>query len=173
MSRSLGFTISDSLQLSLGYAERLLKDVQADQFARFGSPGGQIVESNHAAFVYGHLSLYGPIMLKDLGHDAPATPDAFQDVFSKNAQCVDDPRGTIYPPMEQVTEFFFTGYRTVLEALQATSDEALQQPNPLGGPMTEKFPTLGSMHAFYAGGHMMMHLGQMSAWRRMQGIGAA
>ncbi len=173
MSRSLGFTISDSLQLSLGYAERLLKGVNADQFARFGSPGGQVVESNHAAFVLGHLSLYAPIMLKDLGHNAPTTPDAFQEVFSKNAQCVDDSRGTIYPPMDHVTEFFFSGYRTVLEALQATGDEAFQQPNPLGGPMAEKFPTLGSMHAFYAGGHMMMHLGQLSAWRRMQGIGAA
>ena len=46
-------------------------------------------------------------------------------------------------------------------------------PNPSGGRMTELFPTLGSMHAFYTGGHIMMHLGQISAWRRMQGLGAA
>ena len=34
----------------------------------------------------------------------------------------------------------------------------------------ELFPTLGSIHGFYAGGHMMMHLGQMSAWRRIEGM---
>jgi hypothetical protein len=39
--------------------------------------------------------------------------------------------------------------------------------------MTERFPTLGSVHAFYCGGHIMMHLGQMSAWRRMMGLGSA
>jgi hypothetical protein len=26
---------------------------------------------------------------------------------------------------------------------------------------------------FYVGGHMMLHLGQLSAWRRMMGLGAA
>ena len=173
MSRSLGLTISDSLQLSLGYAERLLNGVDAAQFARFGNPGGQPVESNHAAFVYGHLSLYAPRILKDLSHEAPTVPDGFDKVFSKDAQCVDDPDGTIYPAMEQVTEFFFAGYRAALEALKSTSDETFQQPNPLGGPMAEKFPSLGSMHNFYVGGHIMIHMGQMSAWRRMQGLGSA
>jgi hypothetical protein len=39
--------------------------------------------------------------------------------------------------------------------------------------MRELFPTIGSVQAFYCGGHMMMHLGQMSAWRRMEGLGTA
>jgi hypothetical protein len=29
------------------------------------------------------------------------------------------------------------------------------------------------VQTFYCGGHMMMHLGQMSAWRRMEGLGSA
>jgi hypothetical protein len=29
------------------------------------------------------------------------------------------------------------------------------------------------VQTFYCGGHMMMHLGQLSAWRRMLGLGAA
>ena len=37
MPRSLGNVIADSLQLSVGYAERLLKDVPAGQFARSSS----------------------------------------------------------------------------------------------------------------------------------------
>ena len=60
-----------------------------------------------------------------------------------------------------------------VNALREAKDETLQQANPGEGRMVELFPTIGSMHAFYAGGHMMVHLGQLSAWRRMQGLGAA
>ena len=47
---------------------------------------------------------------------------------------------------------------------------AVAAPNPAEGRMRELFPTLGSVHCFYAGGHMMSHLGQFSAWRRMEGM---
>ena len=97
MTRSMGSTIGDSLKLSLGYGERLLKGVTASQFARFASSDGVAIESNHAAFIYGHLSLYAPRILKDLGAAAPETPEGFELVFSKDAKCVDDPEGTIYP----------------------------------------------------------------------------
>lgn len=173
MSRSLGNTIGDSLQLSLGYAERLLKDVSPEQFGRFARADGKPIESNHGAFIYGHLSLYAPSILSDLGLNAPEIPDGFQSGFSKDAKCADDVDGTLYPEMEKITTFFFDGYRAALEALRAADDEIFQQPNPLGGGMAEKFPTLGSMHNFYVGGHMMIHMGQMSAWRRMLGLGPA
>lgn len=173
MSRSLGNIIADSLQLSLGYSERLLKDVPAAKFARFATPGGQVIESNHPAFIYGHLSLYGPRILKQLGLAGPAVPDGFEAAFSKDAKCVDDPQGTIYPAMEKVTKAYFEGYQAAAEALRKVEDSVFQQANPLEGRMAELFPTLGSLQAFYCGGHIMMHLGQMSAWRRMAGLGAA
>jgi hypothetical protein len=173
MTRSIGNTIADSLQLSLGYGERLLKDVTAEQFARLATPGGQTVQSNHAAFVYGHLSLYAPRILSELNCAAPTVPDSFQQCFSQNAECVDDPDGTIYPAMDEVTEHFFNGYRAALDAFKAADNEIFQQPNPLGGGMAEKFPTVGSMHHFYVGGHMMIHMGQLSAWRRMLGYNPA
>ncbi len=173
MTRSIGNTIADSLQLSLGYGERMLTDVTAEQFARLASPGGETVQSNHAAFVYGHLSLYAPRILSELNCDAPAVPDSFQQCFSMDAQCVDDAAGTIYPAMDEVTEHFFNGYRAALEAFRAADDDIFQQPNPLGGTMAEKFPTVGSVHCFYVGGHMMIHMGPVSAWRRMLGLGPA
>ena len=95
MSRSLGNVIADSLQLSLGYAERLLKNVPADRAGRFAVPGGVIVESNHPAFIYGHLSLYAPKILRLIGHPAPPIPDGFELVFSKDAKCVDDADGDL------------------------------------------------------------------------------
>ncbi|MCA8996176.1 MAG: hypothetical protein KDA80_04305 [Planctomycetaceae bacterium] len=175
MSSAIGNAIADSLQLSLSYAERLLKDVPAETFARFATPGGHVVTSNHPAFVYGHLSLYPIRIVEALGGDtaAIAPPTQFAEVFSKDATCQDDPDGTVYPPMEDVTSSFFQGYRAVLPLLRESDGAVFEQPNPLGGRMAELFPTLGSMHAFYVGGHIMMHLGQVSAWRRMQGLGAA
>ena len=173
MSRSLGNVIADSLQLSMGYGERLLRGVPADRFPRFASPGGVVVESNHPAFIYGHLSLYAPKILRLIGHPAPPVPDQFDVRFSKDAQCVDDPDLDLYPAMAEVVEFFTEGHRMVSAALRSTPDDALQQPNPAEGRMKELFPTIGSTVAFYCGGHMMMHLGQMSGWRRMEGLGAA
>lgn len=173
MNRSLGNTIADSLDLCLGYSERLLKDVTSSNFARFASPGGQTVDSNHPAFVFGHLALYAPRILKDLGIQPPAVPAGFEAVFSKDAKCADDPNGSLYPPMESVVATFFEVYRSASAALRAAPDEIFQQANPNPGRLAELFPSLGSMHAFYCGGHMMMHLGQISAWRRMVGLGAA
>ncbi len=173
MSRSFGNVVADSLELCLGYAERLLKDVTSEQFARFAAPGGTLIESNHPAFVYGHLSLYGPRILAQLRQAGPVVPAGFDAVFSKDAKCVDDPTGTIYPTMADVTKTFFEGYRSAVVVLRNTPDEAFQVPNPMEGPMAVKFPTLGSLHSFYCGGHLMMHFGQISAWRRMAGLGAA
>lgn len=175
MSRSIGNIVADSLQLSLNYSERLLTGVTAENFCRLASPGGHQVESNHPAFIYGHLSLYAPQILTQLDRSdlAASLPADFGEKFSKDAKCVDDPDGSIYPAMNLVTEAFFTGYRNVLATLREVSDNTVQRPNPLEGRLSELFPTLGSLHGFYVGGHMMIHLGQLSAWRRMMGLGPA
>lgn len=172
MSRSVGNCIADSLEQSLRYAERLLNGVTPETFARFARPGGVPVESNHAAFVYGHLSLYPARIVAQLGQASAVVPSpaTFEPVFSRDAKCVDDPDGAIYPAMAQITETFFSGYRAAARVLRETKDDAFQGTNPAGGRLTELFPTIGSMHAFYVGGHVMMHLGQVSAWRRMWGL---
>ena len=56
--------------------------------------------------------------------------------------------------------------------IEQAEDEVFQQQNP-NEAMREKFATIGAMHGFYVGGHFMMHMGQMSAWRRMAGLGPA
>ncbi|MFM8378408.1 MAG: DinB family protein [Planctomycetia bacterium] len=173
MPRSLGNVIADSLQLSLNYADRLLKGIPADRFPRFAVVGGQTVESNHPAFVYGHLSLYAPKILHQIGSPAPPVPEHFEIRFSKDAKCIDDRDLDLYPPMDEVVAFFLEGHRMVTGALRSTPDEVFQRPNPAEGRMKELFPTIGSVQTFYCGGHMMMHLGQVSAWRRMEGLGAA
>jgi hypothetical protein len=173
MTRSLGNIIADSLAVSLGYGERLLAGVPSERFARFAAPGGVVVASNHPAFIYGHLSLYAPKVLLQIGHPALASPGHFEIAFSKDAACRDDADGDLYPAMDEVLAFYREGYRMVTAGLRSTPDAAFDAPNPAEGRMRELFPTIGSVQAFYCGGHMMMHLGQMSAWRRMEGLGTA
>lgn len=172
MARRIGEIIAASCNMSLRYAERLLKDIPAEDFARFARPGGTVVVSNHPAFVFGHLSLYGARIVEHLGGDTTglAAPPEFQQQFSKDASCQDDAAGTLYPSRDQITEVYYRGYRAALEQLRAADDDRFEAPNPATGPIRDLFPSLGAMHAFLVGGHMMMHLGQVSAWRRMMGL---
>jgi hypothetical protein len=171
---SIGSMIAASCRLSLGYAERLLTDVTADRFARFARVDGTVVESNHPCFALGHLSLYAPRVVSELGGDASAVTPSDNDVslFSKDAKCQDDPQGTIYPPMDEVIAKFRAAHEAAIETLESADDTLFRQPNP-NEAMRGRFPTVGAMHGFYLGGHMMVHLGQLSAWRRMMGLGAA
>jgi hypothetical protein len=174
MAEILGRILADSTQMTLAYAERLLSGIRADQFARLAAPGGYVVQSNHPAFVIGHLALYPPRILGYLAAEKTVPlPHGFSEAFSKDAACRDDPEGNQYPPMNTLVDTFFTGYRAVQDALKAAPDETLTRPNPLGGAFAERFPTVGSMINFYLGGHAMLHLGQLSAWRRMMGMGPA
>ena len=65
----IGSMIADSARLSVGYAERLIQGVRSDQFAQFAEVGGTKIESNHPAFVLGHLSIYPCRIVEDLGGD--------------------------------------------------------------------------------------------------------
>ena len=171
---NIGPMIAASAKLGLGYGERLLKDIRPDQFARFAAIGDTTIQSNHPSFIFGHLSLYANRVVSGVGDDASSLQpsDAFMKAYSKDATCVDDPDGSIYPAMDEVTEAFFSGYRAAVTALENAEDDVFAQPNP-NEAMRAKFPTQGAMIGFYVGGHVMMHIGQLSAWRRAMGLGPA
>lgn len=160
------------------YAERMLKDVPAERFARkplVRTPEGErTIETNHPAFIYGHLALYPARILAWLGEDvAPAAvPDAWEPLFAANAPCRDDPTGTIYPPMEQITSAFFRGYDALLAALPGVDDAKLAAPTP-DERYREYFPTLGEALVVLVANHVSMHMGQVSVWRRCFGLGPA
>ena len=171
---NIGPMIAASAKLGLGYAERLLKDIPAEKYARFAQVQGTVIESNHPAFIYGHLGLYASRVIAELGCDPSAyNPSAeYEKIFSKDAVCVDDPDHSIYPAMDEVNAHLFTNYQAAIAALEQAEDSVFEHQNP-NEAMRQKFATIGAMHGFYVGGHFMMHMGQMSAWRRMAGFGPA
>jgi hypothetical protein len=169
---TIGPVIAAPVKIVLGYAERLIAGVSAADFGRLARPGGQVVQSNHPAFVLGHLCLYPPRVLEHLGRPlgAAACPPGYEPLFKNGVECTDDPDGNRYPAMSELTARFFEGYRAATDAVAAASDESLLAPNPTEGRMRELFPTLGGMLNFYLNGHAMSHLGQLSAWRRAMGL---
>ena len=171
---AIGEMIAASARLGLDYADRLLTGVGPDHFARFASVGDTVIESNHPCFILGHLSLYAPRVVKELGGDASAIlpTETFVKLFNKDAQCTDDVDGSLYPGMDDVVVAFRNGYEKAIETLGKSGDALFHEQNP-NEAMRGKFPTVGAMHAFYVSGHLMVHMGQFSAWRRMMGMGAA
>jgi hypothetical protein len=172
---TIATTIIPGAERMLGLAEALLEDVPPTRFARFAAPGGQAVHANHPAFVYGHLALYPARILQAAGLDpAPLTPPAsYPGLFGAGVECRDDPGGTIYPAMAEITGHFFESHRTVLDQVRGFTDAQMAGGHKIEGKLAEIFPTLGNLTAFLLMGHAMMHLGQVSTWRRAIGLGSA
>lgn len=153
-------------KFSLGYAELLLKDVNPNDFPR--KPKG--IDTNHPAFIYGHLATYPERLLEFMEKGALAQPDPkFVELFAAGKLCLDDPQGTIYPTMDVILARFRTRHETVLPLFAECADEIFDKPNP-NERMRDRFPTVGMACNFLVSGHMMIHLGQMSAWRRCMGL---
>jgi hypothetical protein len=164
---------------SVDGGRKLLVGIRPERFARLatsGEAGGKSVVSNHPAFVFGHLSLYPAIVLRTCGMEDEAVqadaPAGFARVFGKGAACLDDPEGRKYPPMAEVTGAFFRAFEIGLRELAKLPDTAWDRPNPdaaRGGTFT----TVGFACVFLLCNHTALHLGQVSAWRRMEGLGPA
>ncbi|MBX3401835.1 MAG: DinB family protein [Phycisphaeraceae bacterium] len=172
---SIANAIVPAGNLSLRYAEMLLKDIRPADFARFPAPGGKPVHTNHPAFVYGHLAMYPQRVLEMLGQPKglTATPADWDGLFKAGVECKDDPNGTSYPTMEKLVSFHRAAYEAALAAVSSASDAQLSAPNPGEGRMKEMFPTVGAVCNFIVAAHPMSHYGQVSAWRRCMGLGSA
>jgi hypothetical protein len=163
---------------ALGYAELMLKDVQPKTFARLARVGNgadaKVVQSNHPAWVLGHLSIYQQRVMQLINKPAGATalPPRFEELFKNGSPCLDDPDGKIYPSMDEITGFYFKACKEAHLALSHTTDEVLMLPNP-NEQSRARFATVGIACSFLTCGHHMVHLGQVSAWRRMMGLPSA
>lgn len=172
---NIGKTIAMAGQFSVIYGESMLKDVTPAMFARQPHVNGKHIVCNHPAWVYGHLGIYSSrcmeLMGKPLG--PTAKPAGFEDLFKNGTECKDDPAGSIYPKMEQITSLYLSGYKAVLATLPEVADEVFLRENPGTGRIKELCPTIGGVVAFLMTGHPMSHLGQVSTWRRCMGLGSA
>jgi hypothetical protein len=154
---SLGFTVN--------YARSLLKEVKEESFAQLPMPN-----FNHPAFVYGHLAVSANFMLELLGRDDAKVELPFDpEPYTPAATCVEqDGR---YSEMNVLVDAFFKTHESVLEVLPSVDPEVFAQANPVEG-FSNMMPRVGDAITFMCCSHTMMHLGQISMWRRAMGLGS-
>ena len=172
---SMADTITRTLVRTNELANALLADVKADQFSSMPKSDGKTINTNHAAFVYGHLSLYPKLLLGFLGKDASAIehPPKFAELFMHGIDCVDDRSCETYPGMDEIVEYFNRAHKFAIETIQSMSDEELNTQFTGDEWYVEFAKTPASLCIFMLHDHYMFHLGQMSAWRRCFGLGHA
>ncbi len=156
--------LDSAIQVNLfliGYCRRLVADIADERFA-----DQPVAGVNHPAWVLGHLAWTADRALEMLG--APALlPAEWAALFGRGS--TPSASRFAYASKEDLLRAVEAGYEELRQKVRSASPEKLAQPttNPLA---KETLPTLKEMVAFLLCGHMGVHLGQISAWRRLIGL---
>ena len=164
---SIADTITPGANMSLHYAMTLASDIPAERWGESAIAG-----CSHPAFNYAHLAVYPNRMLAILGREDLCIELPFDpELVLPGAACLED--ASCYPDKDEVLKLMQEGYEAVIGLVSTLGEDQLSAANPLEGRMADMFPTTGSVIAFMLNNHVMMHMGQVSAWRRAIGLGSA
>jgi hypothetical protein len=148
-------------QFLVRYSRTLVADIGDERMAEQPQAG-----INHPAWVLGHLGLTAGRGLALLG--VPETlPKGWTTLFGRGSKPTNSRAG--YPSKDELLQAIERGYQQLREMAVGASPEKLSQPNP--NPMLkEALPTVGGLITFLLTGHVGLHLGQLSMWRRLIGL---
>jgi hypothetical protein len=120
---------------------------------------------NHPAWVLSHLNAYHPVIVALL--QGKTFDDPKEHPFGMKSKPVVD--AGAYPAKQALVEAFVRGHEAVVAALQEADPAVLD-----GEVMLERwrkyFPSVGVVLGYLTLLHEATHLGQLSAWRRVQGM---
>jgi hypothetical protein len=152
---------------NLLYAEALVRDLTDEQWTL---PGGAGLE-NHPAWTLGHLVTGADLTAQDLGLPSQL-PSGWADLFQRRGP--GDPRlpaDADYPSREDVLAELRSQHDRIAEACRALKAEHWARTDDWA--FGRDLPTLADSTLFMAISHEAMHLGQLAAWRRSQGLPSA
>ena len=146
---------------AIEYCRKLMRDIPDDKLAIQPAPG-----MNHPAWVMGHLAIVADSALRMLGQPAQC-PREWRTLFGMGSQPSTD--RSIYPSCEELLKAVESGYRAVITAVQQAPASVIDAPHT--APFfKEELPQVGDLLGHIMTTHFSMHLGQISAWRRTQGL---
>ena len=145
---------------------KLVADLSEEQMCLQPAP-----KTNHAAWVLGHLLMVDHSFLKTIGGpDVPAwLDDAWRATYGGKSEPVAD--RTKYMPKQFYIERLAAVREQIYARLKALTEADLAGPHP-DPARRERMPTIGNAITFYGTWHEAYHSGQLSAWRRVQGLPA-
>ncbi len=136
--------------------------------ARFADRHGSTI--NHPAFVLGHCAYYAGVCVQLLGGDV-AFEDGEAERFQHGAPCQDE--ASLYPDKDTCLSRFDARTTAAADYIESEAGQAALLRSAADTPFAERFETLGQVAGFMLAGHPCFHLGQLSAWRRVAGMGSA
>jgi hypothetical protein len=151
-------------ETNIDYARKLVADIPDEKMCVQPCPG-----MNHAAWVLGHLTYVLDSMIGVFDQPS-AMSSEWKELF--NLKSKPEPDRARYPSKAALLEAFEKAYRRIVEAVKLATPESLDRefPNPR---LRASLPTVGVAMVHILTSHQGVHLGQLSAWRRAQGLPAA
>ncbi len=121
---------------------------------------------NHPAWILGHLAWTADGALGMLGAQKRLSAE-WASLFGRGSK-PSAQRG-LYPSKDELLRAVEQGYQQVRQEAATANLEQLARSTT--NPLTkDTLPTSKEMVAFLLSGHMGVHLGQLSSWRRMIGL---
>ncbi len=145
----------------LWYCRMLVDDIADERMTEQPLPG-----VNHPAWVLGHLALTTDMAAGLLGVEK-VLPGAWAPLFGPGSKV--SASRTDYPSKEELLRAVEQGFERVRAQAAAATPEQLARPTT-GPPMKEILFTVKDGVALLMTGHLGVHLGQLSSWRRMIGL---
>jgi hypothetical protein len=148
-------------QFLLKYCHLLTADIADERMAEQPMPC-----VNHPAWILGHLAVSAEMVIGRLGGDK-FLPAEWGDLFKPGSS----PRDVRvdYPSKETLLKGLEDSFARARDAAAGASAETLAAPTP-NPRMKEGLPTMCEVTAFILTGHLGVHLGQLSMWRRLAGM---
>jgi len=153
-------TLLHSWEKNLDYARRLVADVPDPQMVYQPASG-----MNHPAWVLCHLNAYHPVIVSLIRGEIFDDPK--EHPFGMKSKPVADLG--VYPSKDELVTAFEQGHHDVIAALGSA------EPSVFGAEVSlprwkQYLPTTGIALGYLMLLHESTHLGQLSAWRRVQGM---
>jgi hypothetical protein len=145
----------------LGYARRLVADIDDARFADQPSPG-----VNHPAWLLGHLAVVADSAAGLFG-ESRLCPRRWQVDFGTGSQPRPD-RGSYLNKGELLTALE-AGHERLARLARGATPEALEGPHTVD-VLLAALPTKADLLAHVLTSHEALHIGHLSNWRRQMGM---
>jgi DinB superfamily len=157
---------------NLGYGQKLVADLSDEQMVVQPAPGvgpgdvpGVGPGVNHPAWVFSHLNAYHPVI------ESVVKGELFDDPVDHRFGMKSKPQAdrSVYASKSELVDAFVSGHERVEQALRDADDSLWDREVVL--PRWQQFmPTAGVALPYLMLVHENTHFGQLSAWRRVQGL---
>jgi len=156
------YLITGGSLFTIPFAHSICDDIDQSLFAdRVGTT------INHPAFVLAHTAYYAGVCVQLLGGSINFDEDEAV-LYEFGSECLDDP--SKYLSKDACFERYESRFKNAAEFL-SSCNPAILEASADHTPFVGRFGTLGEVASFMLLGHPCFHLGQLSAWRRVAGLG--